>query len=444
MLTDQGWQVLDPLRWRSSEGRDFSLDLAAAEASGPLLDEVRRNAEVITWRLTAKYELGSGLDQGTPSLELANVARAQLALEELWVHVRALDAVVCGGVWTAARGMKCPCGAPDSPHHRYISCPLLANSTAQDVVRTQALVSGLADNIIEHEECWWARAIVPAKRFAFLAPSEAETSWGSNDADFEEMRSTTGVVYPDGSGGPAWAPTTCKRGGCGSVVLDSDRHEGQLRISRVSFKGSGVEGRQTVPRDELTAVLRALRSTSPDTYVVFKPDAMYTVNGINRRDLADPQKALYSCSGDLWARYHHHASLLSLPPSASHTKAHTEVGKIVVAQSIPDVDLIGNIVADAVAGASAARILNSIPAISTLRKIEADTVAIARRQAAFEATRWTAGPSMAPALAPVVEAAPPELSVIAGQLRDRIRESGHELFVSGGWTRCAKCRRRTR
>ena len=132
------------LVWVAPAGQRFSVALAARSNGGRLLNEVRRLAEEQAWRMAARHPLGQGLEDGPPALGPALEARAKLVSQKAWDEVKALDAIVCGGVWPASHSLLCHrCGAPDSPRHRYYACPKLADSQLPAVEGTAHIAQGV-------------------------------------------------------------------------------------------------------------------------------------------------------------------------------------------------------------------------------------------------------------------------------------------------------------
>ena len=122
--------------------------------------------EQAAWRSAAQHLLGGGLQGGIPSLEPAQSARKWLLKHERWAEVKALDCIVCGGIWTDFRhdpSAQCEaCGSANaSAYHRYWSCPRLGSHT-DEAVRATQWMRRLHDTEHQRFECLWGRAILPA------------------------------------------------------------------------------------------------------------------------------------------------------------------------------------------------------------------------------------------------------------------------------------------
>ena len=145
VLLQLGFKLQSITLWVAPSGLAFSVSQAAKSNGGGLLNEVRRLAEHQTMMIASKRQLGGGLEEGPPFLEPALEARAKQARQAARDEVKALDAVVCGGLWPKSHELRCHrCGAPDSPRHRFYTCEELLHATLL-VVRetTQAVTTAL-------------------------------------------------------------------------------------------------------------------------------------------------------------------------------------------------------------------------------------------------------------------------------------------------------------
>ena len=144
VLGTLGWRPIGPDKWISRDGEEYA-ELAWSEhANAAILDTLADDLERVAWHSASNHFLGSGLESGTPSLDPARSARQWLRKRQRWKEVKALDVVVCGGVWGDFRKdgheMCERCGAKNvDAYHRYWSCPNLLQHSDEAVVKTQWL-----------------------------------------------------------------------------------------------------------------------------------------------------------------------------------------------------------------------------------------------------------------------------------------------------------------
>ncbi len=128
-LAQLGWVPSAPSRWATPCRSHYAdLDDQAPEAGALIEQAVRLSAENAAWASAAQHHLGGGLQEGIPSMGPAREARSWLIRHKRPTEVKALDAIVCGGIWHGGRnGLRrhCRCGQLEFPFHRYWSCPLL-------------------------------------------------------------------------------------------------------------------------------------------------------------------------------------------------------------------------------------------------------------------------------------------------------------------------------
>ncbi len=125
-LGQLGWAPVQPDRWLTEEKTHYAdLSEPAPEAGAQIELQVKLAAKRAVWRGAAGHHLGGGLAEGIPSIEAAREARRWLVKHHRAAEVKALDQVVCGGVWCGGRDhvqRMCRCGLPETPWHRYWGC----------------------------------------------------------------------------------------------------------------------------------------------------------------------------------------------------------------------------------------------------------------------------------------------------------------------------------
>ena len=125
-VMEWGWIPSRPDVWHSQD-RAYMMDLNTTDFDGRAPREsALKEQELRTWKSAASHHLGKGLERGTPSLHSARRARKTIVKQQRYKEARSLDAVVCGGTWTAERTdeeLTCfHCGARGTALHRYWQC----------------------------------------------------------------------------------------------------------------------------------------------------------------------------------------------------------------------------------------------------------------------------------------------------------------------------------
>ena len=211
-----------------------TLNAAEPHAQCDIIEAIRQDLQVATWRKAAAHFLGAGLEQGQPSFEPSDIVRSKLARLEAQekleagtakkngvapplpllpagMRYAALEAVNSGGGSVGTRYNPCRaclrCGHPhEDARHRYYECP---DNDCEEMVNSEKALtttrwigqqwSRPAGQTIE--ECLWGRGVLPAGRTSLFAISR-----GSDATIFggcAEAARSSGVVYTDGSGGPS-------------------------------------------------------------------------------------------------------------------------------------------------------------------------------------------------------------------------------------------------
>ena len=302
---------------------------------------------------------------------------------------------------------------------------------------------------LRHAECLWARGMLPACMGASGRFSDEPVAVWSTP-NFARALAAAGDVHPDGSGGPAWAAKRAPRAGAGAAVIDTARHsmhEDLFVVHDVALSGSNVTGRQTVPRAELQAILNVVGLLPQDMKQLhIHPDATYTANGLmpDKRELR--QRMEHGTNADLWIQLKDLEGRLGLVLSGHRTPAHTSPDDLVEMRGPPLRDFLGNLLADAAAGASAKAALRAAPVdVRTAKRWEERAVAIARRLAHLEVLRWAEGVHLVPDVDPLEPHVPVAPELVHSQFRHALQDMGHQIVRrDGGCLLCTLCRKQTR
>ena len=135
----------------------------------------------------------------------------------------------------------------------------------------------------------WYRAIMPGN-IATIPVGWAPTAHDDHyDEHFVEWLNATGMVGTDGTGGKDTDPRT-RRAYAGAAVLNANG-------DTVAYMYCKVPGRQTVPRAELTALIRTLKCIRRIRKWIIFIDAQYVINGTETND---ESFYLQGRHGDLW------------------------------------------------------------------------------------------------------------------------------------------------
>ena len=384
MMTDQQWDVTNPALWKDPDGNGWIPDVALSKK--PFVDLVEHFAVRKVWQGAAKHWNGCGLESGvdwtatlalhgqlTKSAEAAQKHSDQegsaeadvldyLIGQETW-HAHSLswlELLLTGGYWPSQRAAevhpispRCPrCGGPyEDAAHLIWNCR--ANSSIQDerVQETQDLVAQARDGMKEYP-CFWLRGILPKGLIPVCTPfsSECELDFvGDPPAGLWPP----GTFFTDASGGPHASYKLLRRCGIGIAMLQLDApffSDHALNESPMVWGAFGpLPGNvQTVPRAELFAMLTVVRMLMPGKSVI-KTDSK--VNS----DLyaSGMQACLGSANGDLWTELFSRLGEGRIVLEITWIKGHAEQEDVFRKYDVQPVDLVGNLVADALANRAA-------------------------------------------------------------------------------------------
>ncbi len=442
VLGQLGWHPVAPDRWISIDGSEYAELDWSPYANVGILQALAAGLEAAAWRSAARHFLGQGLETGAPSIAPARAARRWLLKQERWKEVKALDCVVCGGVWAAFRTgapAACDqCGEHNvTAYHRYWSCPRLQEHPDEAVRKTQWMTK------LFHErhaglQCLWGRGLLPACLVNESAQLNVDSIEPIATPGFDGLVAKLGKAYTDGSGGDRWIPQASKRAGSAAVTLRVHTVRGEIYVENVGLLIAPVPGKPTVPRAELWAAILAARSAPQGGSVALQIDAAYVVKGMA------PNRQASLCAGangDLWCLLIATIQQRSLSVTATKVKAHAE--SQVLVGTVEMEDFLGNALADAGAGAAAEVAVNTVEAQEASLWQERAFL-VARRLAIIEASLWQEGPRLVPAPPALERLEPPTIPVAVSAFEAAICRMGHKLHNRGTHLYCSLCRRRRR
>ena len=438
-MLDQDWDVFDFRRWVSPRGKAFVLKSILRNA-GPVLDEIAQCAGDAAWRSAASHCCGEGLEQGSPGLEPARSAKAKFIKEGRFDEAKAVDLLVCGGLFTSHTQGHCACGAVDGPKHRYWLCPLIKDIPDHEIAKHDSWLHEVFFKPMSryNKECWWGRGLLPA---GWVPKIEELNTPPTETSNAKKCFGEAADIFLDGSGGRKSVAKCC---GSAAVALKTSRDDevdDKFKVNEVALIGSEVPGKQTVPRSELHAARLGMKYVR-GTDVRFRPDATYTHNNFNKfEDMKDTLTS--GTNGDLWEEFAREVSAAGARISSSRIPSHTSLRDLVVAPVIPLRAFLGNHLADVTADAAAEAAIERQPTVmSEIERAEAIAFHTMRRLAIVEAARWKRGevkvPEPALAYCPAVSPADMEMDTTT-----RLSAAGHNLIRRGKKIFCTLCRRST-
>ena len=358
--------------------------------------------------------------------------------EGRYAEASALDAVVCGACWHHGRqGLERTClwcGQADTPQHRYWECKRLAKHESSAVEKTNKYKATLVAKF-SWADCLWSRAVLPMT----LGRWRPDTLWEDETTqkqtyNYTRMAKENHDIATDGSGGPAFVPSSLTKVGAGIAIIDLRRAEsGKCIIKEVALQTSSVPGGQTVPRAELYGLIKA-RAAAAGAQIPKNiwSDSEYTVKGATR-DSKD--KLCSGSNGDLWQLAD---GLEDGNLRTCKVKAHAE--KEVLQGTMCPSLYLRNALADAAADASTELMVEPL-ACQEAEKWEGVAYNVAMRLAAIEAEVWAKTPLTEwVRLEDIPEPEPPDEEQLAAELRRGIQAQGHELRVKTHFAHCTRCR----
>ena len=465
-LIRDGWTPFGPDKWMAPS-RDMRVELDSGEPFllGQLIAEVKKHAIGGCWTRAAARQDGSGLQRGRPDISISKRVHQWLRKNKRNDEAAALRAVTLGAVWPQGRrkagsgggestASNCPfCGgeATETLLHRFWQCRALDGFADPAVTSTNYLASRAVEEA-ETYACMWLRGILPGEQVDFGARQvkAGEVQYYETARQYSwEAAASSGeiVVYTDGAGAPKWTARALGRVGAGGVAVDCRKVRGTTgeppTLPWVGFC-SGVPGAQTVPRAELWAATTALRIAKSHgaRRVRIVSDAAYVTGGAARRG-GERLRYTSGSNGDLWYSFYELIDgWRSNAVSIDKVKAHRDYAAV-QARQLDFCDWVGNIGADAAAGAAAEKGQLSGGLHAEVQKYEALGWKVCRRLAAIEAYHRRTSPQTVQlphttlAVVPTIA----DWSEAARALRTRVRTAGHQLQTYGKRVRCVLCAR---
>ena len=321
------------------------------------------------WNHASQHFLGAGLETGVPDLKPAQQARRWFERNGHAVAARAVDFVVCGGLWPGGRCSKvvrrCRCGAMETPRHRWWTCAKLdemhQGELGHFVKDTQNMEQFSKEGgEFAKYECLWGRAIVPASfKQAVPEPPSCVGARHATAGDFKDIATDESDIFTDGSGGPTYAPVAAARTGAGYAACAWEETPMGPRVLKVAVGIAEVPEKQTVPRAELWAAAKAWNEIA-DSLAKWRlrPDANYVHRPLSGE--SDREHLRKGANGDLWAELDKAERKSNNAVESKKVKAHQDKMKILSGSE--DVkSFVGNHLADCAASAAAATALKISP-----------------------------------------------------------------------------------
>ena len=290
-LFELGWSAPSCACWVDPGGVRHCLDYSDPALSVEVGAWMLGSVESFLWLRAGKHQAAEGLNGRRPDLTIACKRRKWL-LQHQPHRVAFHDMLVQGALVTRVdllhREDDCPaCGAaPDTLHHRLWECPKLNMSYPQE----------WAVHMREREQrCFWLRGLVPASWAVDVrVGSEDMHVDGVLDQPWPVTLPEGACICLDGSGGPGPGTKDPRIRKCAwaFVVLVGPPHAPEIVGSAV---GNLVGDKQSVPRAELTALVKALQATSGELKLC--TDAAY-VQRVFRK--CRQPRFIPQCHWDLW------------------------------------------------------------------------------------------------------------------------------------------------
>ena len=373
-LIDIGWGPLSPYKWADRQGNEWLLQGSDVSA---LVAEVTRTVSQGSWVEAALHPQGSGLQLGG---DLAVAQKVIRAYERLGDPSSAGMArcVVAGGVWGESRRFdsgyrpddicrRCRQSA-DTDRHRLWQCPANREIQHPAVLESEELCEEAVAQCHEFA-CFWVRGIIPSQWVTVPSPPE---QLGGKWVPSAGARPLSGGFFAsDGSGGKFSSDPQLRRCGWAWVQLDPAR---PFQVGWNRF-GALHGDRQTVPRAELVAILDLLAKTSGD--IVIYTDHLNIVKGFAK----GKSWTTRSENSDLWDEFWElskeggrRITLLKVPAHLDDPQKIREA-----MESLGPEVIVGNHVADALAGRAASASEVPSEAVAELNRLREKAAKIIRR-----------------------------------------------------------------
>jgi len=290
-LDEAGWNPVSPYQWVMPNGDLWIIKEGVSLV--PLLYDFKDTLKQGIWHKASSHHLGKGLEAGA---DITVGQRHMVGLLKGQQNSRAskLTLSMCGGIWSQHRKFEAGliddpvchmCGARvQSCFHLVWGCPAHKNSENEVIKRTQRLLRRASQG---HEDvpCYWLRGITPQAWThrctcggeVNLDESACCTKCGRKEpigpAQTWEFRDTAkvhkeGIYFLDGSGGEYYTDFRIRAVGWAWTQLELNSDEPGAKGPLWEFpcgyhqcraQYGTIECHQSVPRAELTALLRLLQ-----------------------------------------------------------------------------------------------------------------------------------------------------------------------------------------
>jgi len=351
-LHDLGWEPKFPDLWRSAEGDAYEIhDWHEGIIDEAMEYDLETDLARDIWDRAAEHHNGSGLKGGLDNRVLWRHLDV-LIKNDLKGKESILRKAACGAMWTRQRKQghnlvedsTCPrCGQESEDDlHRIWKCP--HNDTISgDAVDKSKHLQEMAVEGSQESACFWLRGLVPK---GWTQCPEAEGKEVALERIDIQGPWQGGTFYVDGSGGRHTRDARLRR--CGWATIQTDRpHDLCMDPSRVAY-GSLAGGKQTVPRAELTAVIKTLELCKDGASdVTIHTDCRYVFKEASQRRSEagrSKNKDLWKTFDDLRRSYEDQGRNITI----LKVKAHTDYVQLLI-KDIQWEDMKGNMIADAYA-----------------------------------------------------------------------------------------------
>ena len=293
VLFELGWNAQSADCWYDLHGVPCELDYSDSALPVVVAERVLDAVETFLWSKAGSHQASEGLDSRRPDFTVARKRRAWLQKHQPH-RVAFHDMVLQGALFTQVdllhQECACPaCGeAADTLRHRLWECPKVGLPVPQD---------WLQDIYNPVQSCFWLRGLVPSHwTVKVVADKEDLVAEGLFAQTWPISLPVGACICLDGSGGPGQSTTDPRIRRCAwSVVVVAATDAGAFQILG-SLVGNLVGAKQSVPRAELTALVKALQATSGDLQLC--TDAAYVLKTF--RKCRQPSH-FPKCHWDLWS-----------------------------------------------------------------------------------------------------------------------------------------------
>ena len=271
MLITLGWVPHAYNYWRDQNGNLWNWK--ALSNCKTLVYALIKTAHARQLSRAAQHHDGLGIENGINWDYTLRYVRALRKIPNLYSHRAALETIMSGACWPAARvasinplfSSRCMrCGAEvETSLHTFWTCPANNNLTEEEVTSTQGLIPA-AERQANVMPCFWLRGLMPdhmsyiedepTTQLIVTYDGPGQPSWGS------------GTYYGDGSGGEFTSHPLLRRCGVGISTVDA---EGSL----VFAASMNLPGKyQTVPRAEYFAFFYIINLAEPRANILYVTD----------------------------------------------------------------------------------------------------------------------------------------------------------------------------